>query len=79
MIFTESDQGPAFLCKGCHNYYFHPALRIIFDAGVTQGRKDLQREMREMMGASSYQDAVGAARRTSQLEHTVEKLEEQVP
>lgn len=79
MVFEWSDRGPSFMCLGCKNYYCHQALRIIFDAGVTQGRKDLQREMRDLMGASSYQDAVEAARRTSQLEHTVEKLEEQVP
>jgi len=79
MVFEWSDKGPSFMCLGCKNYYHHPALRIIFDAGVIDGRKTLQRELREMMGTASYQDALESARRASDIERAVEKLEEKIP
>lgn len=79
MVFGMCAQGPALFCKGCNNYYYHQALHIVFLAGVVDGRKTLQREMREMMGAASYQDALESARRASEIERDVEKLEEQIP
>lgn len=73
MIFEMADEGPSFLCKGCHNYYQHPALAIIYQAGKNQGRKDLQREMRELMGSASYQDAIESERRVEERINLVER------
>lgn len=79
MTFEMTDKGPAFLCQGCQNYYVHPALNIIFEAGIAEGRKDLQRELRCLLGSASYDDAVKSAEKQSQLEFDIEKLEAKIP
>jgi hypothetical protein len=49
---------------GCHNLYTHPVLELAFAAGEVHGRKVLQAELRNLLGAAYLHEAREATAKT---------------
>jgi hypothetical protein len=73
MICVRKISRIGFECVGCHNFYTHPILELIFTAGAAHGRKALQAELRQVLGAAYLHEVLEAKERISRLEHSAEQ------
>ena len=60
-------------CMGCHSFYSHPVLELVFQFGSRQGEKGLQAELRGLLGAAYLNETLDAI---DSLNNDVKKLEE---
>lgn len=77
MVCMRKSSKIGFQCMGCHSFYTHPALELVFQFGSRQGEKDLQAELRGLLGAAYLNETLDAINSiNNSINNNIKKLEE---